>query len=297
MACHAPIAGWKKRETTADGKRAVTFRMRDGYSDLPVNLRCGKCAGCRMDKAREWAVRCSHEASLWGHNVFITLTYSEMNLPKRWGVDSLCPRDFVLFMKKLRKVKDGVRFLQAGEYGKLGRPHHHALLFNCKFDDAVFWCKSGLNDLYRSAELEGLWPFGFSSVGEVTFESAGYVARYTTKKMTAAGDWTGCDQDPVKGKIPEYMTMSRRPGIGAGWIEKYFSEVYPSDQVVVKGGKVMRPPRYYDLVAEKCDSEMFKQVCSRRERELSDEMKSGLRNHAQEVILKQRLHEEKGKIS
>lgn len=39
--------------------------------------------------------------------------------------------------------------------------------------------------------------------------------------------------------------MSRRPGIGLTWFEKYKSDVYPHDYVVVNGSKV-RPPRYYD---------------------------------------------------
>ena len=39
--------------------------------------------------------------------------------------------------------------------------------------------------------------------------------------------------------------MSRNPGIGGGWIDKYRCEVYPSDSVVVRGG-LMKPPRYYD---------------------------------------------------
>lgn len=45
-------------------------------------------------------------------------------------------------------------------------------------------------------------------------------------------------------KEPEYGTMSRNPGIGAGWVDKYSSEVFPSDSVVVRG-KLFRPPRYY----------------------------------------------------
>jgi len=258
-----------------------------------------------MGKAREWAVRCTHEASMWKENVFVTLTYSEGNVPKWRGCDSLCPRDFVLFMKKLRKVKDGVRFLQAGEYGRLGRPHHHALLFNCCFDDLVFWCKRGRNNLYRSSELEGLWPYGFSSVGAVSVESAGYVARYTTKKMIGAMDCDWMEKQTVKFdgyeielpqlRVPEYMTMSRRPGIGAGWIRKFFSDVYPSDEVVLGGGKVMKPPRYYDDELAKVDPELLERIKERREEEISDEIKSGLRSHATEVILKQKIRENLGR--
>lgn len=228
------------------------FQQREGFYDLPVEVPCGKCRGCLLERSRQWAVRCTHEASLWRKNVFVTLTYSSANVAKtEAGLFTLRPGDFVLFMKRLRKRRvAGVRFLQSGEYGSLGRPHHHALLFNCDFPDKVFLGKSKRGVLFRSKELEELWPLGYSSIGEVTFESAAYVARYTLKKFGCGSGGGGSRVgSEVAGEAlsrePEYMTMSRRPGIGAGWFEKYGSDCFPSDELVVRGGKRMRPPRFY----------------------------------------------------
>lgn len=270
VVCNAPLVGWRSLRAGETGKRRVVFDRNSGFADLPVTVPCGKCTGCLLARSREWAARCVNEASLWAENVFVTLTYREDSLPRSpvSGLPSLRPKDFVLFMKLLRtrrfrgsslrrgEVWLGPRFFQAGEYGALGRPHHHAILFNCGFTPSAVVRRTASSVLYRSAELEELWPHGFSSFGEVTFESAAYVARYTVKKFAAvvagaSGSGgqapAGVDQriaEPPELRVPEYLTMSRRPGIGAGWLAKYESDVFPEDELRV-GRYVMRPPRYY----------------------------------------------------
>jgi len=274
MPCFAPLDGWRSRETTKNGKRKIVFDARLAFRDLPVTVACGKCSGCRLERARQWAVRCMHEASLYPENVFVTLTYKRV--PEG---GSLRPRDFVLFMKRLRKSRaGGIRFLQSGEYGALGRPHHHALLFNCCFPDSVFFGESSSGEeMFVSEELERLWGKGFCTASDVTFQSAGYVARYTIKKVA---------EETLQGRRPEYMTMSRREGIGSGWIRKYESDVYPRDEVIVSG-KACKPPRFYDdkvgfkrVVAEHDYKEqssgrlIAKRVCC--ERKVSDFLKRDL---------------------
>ena len=120
-------------------------------------------------------------------NCFLTLTYDEAHLPVGGSLDR---RAFPLFMKRLRKRLKGerVRYFHAGEYGAdLGRPHYHSCLFGFDFSDKVYWTSRGGFPVWRSSTLEALWPFGFSEIGSVTFESAAYVARYITKKMLGAG--------------------------------------------------------------------------------------------------------------
>lgn len=275
MPCYHPIPGWYGRVRGESGKLPVVFRMDQGYVDKPISVPCGNCVGCILEKARLWAVRCMHEASLWERNCFVTLTYDAQHLDPG---GSLVPDHFVRFMKRLRHVERGVRFFQCGEYGeKLGRPHHHALLFNCEFSD-----KQPLgNGLWTSEELSRLWPYGFSSIGEVTFQSAGYVARYALKKVKGhkAAEHYG-------GKVPEYLTMSRRPGIGRGWIEKFASDVYPSDELVVNG-VATKPPRYYDDVAAKMNpSELAYVKHLRRESAKDDPEKSGRRLVVKEKVKK-----------
>nr|QJB19726.1 MAG: replication initiator protein [Microvirus sp.] len=240
MVCYHPITAWRSLDGRgANGKWPLVFNKRDGYCDLEVQVPCGQCIGCRLERSRQWAVRCVHEASLYPRNCFITLTYDDAHLP---GI-SLVPRDYVLFMKRLRKrFGSGIRFFHCGEYGSLNlRPHHHAILFNFDFEDKELWSvRSGVR-LYRSAALESLWPYGFSTIGDVTFESAAYVARYVLKKVTGPDA-----QAHYAGRVPEYVTMSRKPGIAYDWFRRYYTDVYPHDYVVIRDGIKCRPPRYYD---------------------------------------------------
>lgn len=184
-----------------------------------------------------------HEASLYSSNCFITLTFSDAHLPALGSLDKHGPKSFQLFMKRLRKrfPHEKIRYFHCGEYGLLyGRPHYHACLFGFDFIDKVPWTIRKGFPVWRSPTLEKLWTFGNSEIGSVTFESAAYVARYILEKVRGPGA-----EAHYAGREPEYVTMSRRPGIGAPWFEKYGKEVYPEDGVVVDG-RLMKPPRFYD---------------------------------------------------
>lgn len=248
MPCTSPLKGYQSRERNPSGKRSIVFSYRDGYSDLPITVPCGQCIGCRIDRSRMWAVRCVHEASLHERNCFVTLTYDDSHLPSDMSVSV---RPLQKFMKRLRKrFGSGIRFFACGEYGEnTFRPHYHLILFNFDFPDKVFFKMSGKNRLYTSDSLSSIWPQGHCLIGDVTFESAAYVARYIVKKVT--GDladshyrWIASD-GVVYDRKPEFITMSRRPGIAADWVRQYGSDVYPSDFVVVNGQKV-KVPRFYD---------------------------------------------------
>lgn len=247
MPCYTPLQAFRSEK-----RNSVTSKFVLSFKELPdfreIQLPCGQCVGCRLERSRQWAVRCMHEASMYDSNVFITLTFNDVNCPVSLDVSV-----FQKFMKRLRKrLGSGIRFYHCGEYGeKFGRPHYHAILFNCDFPDKRVFKAQGEHVLFRSQILEELWPFGYSSIGSVTFDSAAYVARYVMKKITGKrADLSyeiGVDFDTgeVLTKKPEYNTMSRRPGIGRKWLDLYLSEVYPCDFVVMNGRK-MRPPKYYD---------------------------------------------------
>lgn len=212
-------------------------------------LSCGQCIGCRLERSRQWAVRCLHEASLHDDNCFVTLTYDEVHVPP-----TLIYWHFQDFMKRLRK-KRKVRYYMAGEYGaKFGRPHFHALLFGCQFPDR-YLIRDGDDGrkLYRSAELERLWPFGFSSIGAVTFESAAYVARYCTSKVTGglalahyrlSEPFVDRETGEVYfSRVPEFNRMSLRNGIAQDWLRLYWSDVRHGKVVV--NGRECNVPRFY----------------------------------------------------
>lgn len=268
MPCYYPMQAYRARSLNESGKRGIVFSLKDGYQDMPVTLPCGQCIGCRLERSRQWAVRCVHEAQMYDDNCFITLTYSNDFLPPD---GSLSVRDFQLFMKRLRKrFGDGIRFFHCGEYGeKFRRPHYHALLFNFDFVDKTLWKEVNGQKLYRSKALEELWPYGHSSVGTATFESAAYVARYIMKKVNGDDSFLHyANVDVDTGEVlsvlkPEYTTMSRRPGIGKAWFDKFGSDVFPRDEVVVRGKK-MRPPKYYDSVYELIDPDDALRIKVRR---------------------------------
>lgn len=182
MPCYSPLSGYRSIKPNQNGKYPIMFSQRDGFSDIPIDVPCGRCIGCKLERSRQWATRCMHEASMHKKNVFITLTYSDEHLPYDQSLDL---DHFQKFMKRLRKKHPHVRFYHCGEYGeKTGRPHYHAILFNCDFLDKKIYTIRNENPVYVSQELNNIWGYGLCEIGSVTFESAGYVARYCTKKIT-----------------------------------------------------------------------------------------------------------------
>lgn len=198
-----------------------------------MEVACGSCLGCRLDRSRMWAMRIVHESTLYEYdkgNCFVTLTYDEDRMP----VDrSLVPWHFTDFMKRLRHHKGGdkIRYFQAGEYGRRcrhgfdldvikcpggcrhGRPHHHACLFNVSFDDLVSYKSDSGVLRYTSSALADIWSHGFVDVGTLNFESAAYVARYCLKKVDgpkALEHYLTVLEDGTMVYLePEYATMSR----------------------------------------------------------------------------------------
>lgn len=274
MACFHPVTAYQSPHLQSNGKYEIVFQhirgQRLGYRKIAVP--CQKCDGCLLERSKSWAVRCMHEAQLHDRNCFITLTFSDEWLPQDM---SLHHKDFADFMKRFKShvayhegssVADAIRRYHCGEYGELyGRPHHHACIFGYDFSDKYIWKTSNGVPLYRSPTLEKLWPYGYSSIGSVTFESAAYVARYIMKKVTHnQADEHYKFVHPYTGKVyqrkPEYNSMSRRPGLARGWFDKYAADVYPGDFVVIRDGVKIKPPRYYDKLFELGDPISFEHI-------------------------------------
>lgn len=280
MPCNFPLTAYRGRETNPEtGKRPIAFNSSKGYYDTQLKLGCGQCRGCRRDYAKQWAIRCLHEASQFKNNCFITLTFNEKHLNSK---GTLVKRDFQLFMKRLRKAYDGlepvtdrkgkthypIRYYHCGEYGSIyGRPHHHACIFNFTFTDKILWKEEGPTKLYRSPSLEHLWrhpdtgdSLGYSTIGDVTYHSACYVAGYISKKITG-----NKAPDHYQGRLPEYCTMSRRPGIGQAWFDKYSSDIVRNEgSLVLPGGFHHKTPKYYDRQFELTQPENFAEIKAKR---------------------------------
>lgn len=243
MRCFHPLTAWQREDSS------ITFVERGGDIARQLKLRCGKCIGCRLSKSEDWAIRCMHESKMHASSCFITLTYDDDHLPQN---GSLHYPDFQKFAKRARKKKGPFRFFVAGEYGDLnGRPHYHACLFGVSFDRShvVHTGPYPGADVYESPELSALWPFGYSSVGDFSYQSAAYVARYCVKKVSgelATEHYTRMDQyGQIVEIVPEFGHMSLRPGLGSTFHDKYKDEMLRRDAVVVSG-RERKVPRYYD---------------------------------------------------
>lgn len=221
----------------ADGK-TIAFSSRQASKEYAsFQIPCGKCLSCRLEHARGWAIRAIHEAQLYEKNSFITLTYDDDHV----GANRLDYRDFQLFMKKLREESlNKIRFMAVGEYGeKSKRKHWHAILFNWLPGDAVYSRSTPRGDrCFTSSTLDRLWGYGITELGGVTADSAGYVARYSAKKLVHGKDGSH-DYNPI-------FKASNRPGIGATWLEKYWKDVFNHGHVILPNGSPSGVPRYYE---------------------------------------------------
>lgn len=186
-------------------------------------------------------------------NCFLTLTYDNANLPAH---GQLVKRDLQLFFKRLRHVVGPFKYVATGEYGELRRrPHFHAALFGVDFHaDRISFGEGIRGDpTYVSPTVASVWgksvfPMGHT-IGSLTFESAAYIARYITKKITGkSASPLPLFSDPETGEIvlpnPEFLLCSR--GIGKAWFREYFmSDVFPHARVITEQGTPAPVPRYY----------------------------------------------------
>lgn len=304
MPCYHPL----KARRDADG---IHFVARGELHNL--KLPCGRCFGCRMERSRQWAVRCMHEAQMHRHNCFLTVTYATENLPPH---GSLVKRHHQLFLKKLRAAVNRqrhrmaiqhppvggwpfaleestpqsapgapdktpgtpgaqLRYYMAGEYGaELARPHYHFCIFGIDFNDRTYWKTTAAGSkLYRSATLEKLWPEGHSTVGNLTFESAAYTARYCLQKRTGEKfkkhyEKIDIDTGEIIQLEKEYNEMSRAKGIGKEWITKFTADAYIARPGEIRvNGKTAKTPRYYDQQLKKLDPTRYEIILDHRTKE------------------------------
>lgn len=238
----------------SDGKTiAWSFKNCDKQF-ATFQLPCGKCIKCRLEYARQWAVRCVHEAKMHERNSFITLTYSDEHLTS----DKLQYRDWQLFAKKLRKTQnDPIGIFVTGEYGdQRKRPHWHALLFGWHPSDRIPKYQNHRGDqVWSSEQLAKLWGKGIAELGSITFESAGYTARYAAKKLVHGND-PEKDFDPISRKSSKYA-------IGRRFLEAYWQDIFNHGRCYLDGGISTPIPRYYEKWLAKEKPEEYRRYVTR----------------------------------
>lgn len=279
MPCLFPITGFRAKATNPSGKRSVVFSRDAGFADQPIEVPCGRCRGCRLEKSMTWSLRCIHEAKMHKENCFITLTFNPENEPHD---GSIRKRHMQNFMKELRAAYPDkrIRFFGCGEYGekpdkayitKLGRPHYHIILFGHDFDDKQLF-KQGDYPIYTSSKLDSLWRKGFTTVAACTQETAAYTARYVCKKITGElADEHYRRTCRITGETnqlePEFILMSRGGrtadgkenlgGIGKRWFDKHRADTRKG--YIRKGNKVFSVPKYYRKLMTETEEEIFVQ--------------------------------------
>ncbi len=268
MPCYYPLDGWRSKKPNERGKYPIVFKHTEAQIDEPVKIPCGQCIGCRLEKSRQWAMRCVHEASLHKTNSFITLTYDDDNINE---AHSLNKDDWQKFMKALRhKISPHkIRFFMAGEYGTnqdltslstIGRPHFHAIIFNYDFPDKIKHSITNDNMFYTSEELTNVWGKGHCLIGECSFETAAYTARYITKKITGSEAEDHYKRiDTTTGEItyinPEFTLQSRNPGIARDWFLKHKTDL--DKGFITMRGQKMQPPTFYKKQFEIYDEQLY----------------------------------------
>ena len=174
----------------------------------------------------------THEAAMHEKNCFVTLTYSDQELPRDGKINK---HHIQTFIKRLRYHED-VRYFVTGEYGEqTARPHYHAILFGIDFLGGSYAID---HQLYGSPILDCLWDRGNCAIGEVSFGSALYTAGYVQKKIH--------DRDT-------FALMSRKPPLGRDWAEKNMAELQRTGQVVIDGRVFPIPSRYFDWFPQELD--------------------------------------------
>ena len=226
-----------------------------------VEIPCGRCISCRLSYSRQWADRCMLELGYHESSYFVTLTYDDDHLPINEYVDpetgvigmsaTLVKRDMQLFFKRLRKnyrYDNKLRYYYCGEYGsQTMRPHYHAIIFGLKLDDLTLYKSNGLGQrLYNSEFLQRCWQDkGYVVVGEVTWDSCAYVARYILKKQYGSF----AEIYERMNILPEFTQMSLKPAIGRRYYDEHKDEIFKYDKIHVStptGGRGIRPPKYFE---------------------------------------------------
>lgn len=261
MACSNPIyarfigvdAGGKKHikiiPKRADLYSKHALEARYGKDRILV-LPCGKCLACRLNHAKEWAVRCVLEAKSYNYNYFLTLTYDDAHI----GDNKLDKRDLQLFLKRVRHVYPEARYFACGEYGSTThRKHYHLILFNANIEDLKLIGHAGQGAYLESKTIRDLWSKGNILITEFSYGTASYIARYTTKKI-------------MKDDKDEFITMSLKPGLGYEYFQKNYRDIYDVDKIYGNFGNStkVRPPRYFDKLLEKIDLDKFNEIKENR---------------------------------
>ena len=298
MTCYNPTTIYLRKsfpinkpdEDTLHELNTPKFSYRKNYYEVKVP--CGKCEGCKLDHANEWATRIFCEMKYHKEACFVTLTYNNEKLPiNDKGYPTLKKRDVQLFFKRLSKKYPNIRKLYCGEMGpKTHRPHYHCIILGYKPKDLkVYKTNHKEQILWKSKELQKIWGKGFVVIGDCNYETACYVARYVQKKAGIEKRQTEYYYDIFgkkrrkyikvneTGQEPEFIEMSRKPGIGYQYWQDNKELIKQQNGILVKcNDKIIlkKLPRYYKKLWEAENWEEYHQnkynQCKKAEQQIQN---------------------------
>lgn len=263
---------------------------------------CQYCINCRLRRAESNAIRMIHETQFHDQSCFLTLTYSEENLPPSGSLDYTHVTNFLKRLRKKLNSKN-LSYYRVGEYGdNFSRPHYHMVLFGYDFSDPISYNgtlnrktltpTAGDHKYYKSDFATDCWSHGFVDIGDVDYATCMYTAKYVTKKLygsdakkygTKLSECASSSKGftypkfkkypknhPLYKSVPHPLAGTRTSSaIGKRWIEKYYADVYPHDYVV-HNGKKLTPPRYYDEWCETNQPSLWEETKSNREKNMCE---------------------------
>jgi len=279
----------------------MVFDHAKSLDGIKQKLPCGKCIGCKLDTSATWAGRIINESQMHTDSIMATFTYSDETLPEKGCIQY---SDMQKFYKRFRKKGHKIRHFTGSEYGDLtGRPHYHAIIFGFWPEDSEQFCERDGKPHYISKILTDTWGLGHVQFTEVNFDTAQYVAKYCTKKIT--GDLANDHYMRVDAETgeaywlpPEMARMSRRPGIGKDWLDKYQADVFPRDEYMPKPGLRTRTPKYYTDQIEKTDPAVFEKIKNNRKKFAESRRKDTTpeRLQSRETVAKAKLNLNRKKL-
>lgn len=261
--CTSPItAYWKPRG-------GISFEKLRECSGRTVQLPCRQCLHCRLIHAGEWATRFMAESYFHSNAWFLTLTQDDDH-GSNWS--SLDKAVLAAFWHRWRMRGVQLRYGAAGEYGeRTERAHYHAAVFGPEIPGLEFFRKNERGErLYTSDWLSDLWGRGFVTVAPLDAGTAAYVAGYCLRDVHAKDDGRYDTVTPsgeyVERTLP-FFTMSRRPGIGRGFVEKYGSQFGAGD-FMISGGQKVKTPKYFHNVLEELNPPLAADLKAAREAQI-----------------------------
>lgn len=218
-----------------------------GESKKTILVPCNSCIGCLIAKQQALEFLSTRELlSVYKRHEsasFVTLTYSDENLPKSHGMQTLSKRDAQLFHKRLRillkraGITQKYKYILCGEYGDgshatdtaetTHRPHIHFATF-------------GLSPEQLKPFIMKAWQRkGIIDIGPLTQGGIRYIISYMEKQQTTPEIKELYKVFEVE---PPFLTHSI--GIGKEWIIENMENIVRQKGTFNLNGKIELFPRY-----------------------------------------------------